>query len=398
MAPLNILIWRDYVYNHAMKWVWQQDDWPNFSYSPERFIGRDNEFRLLSERLSGRVEAQSEECQRDAIIDLMLSEAITTSAIEGETLDRNSVRSSLLALITEESIPENTDQKSAGAASLLISTRKNWSNPLSQQLLGEWQSKAIPEQRTNNILRGQYRNDMTPMQVISGYYGRHKVHYEAPPSSQVYDEMERFIDWYNQTNPLNGQCNIPSLVRVGVAHLWFEKIHPYDDGNGRVGRAIADHALSQHLGYPTLACLATAINSDRKRYYFKLDNACRNDLYINHWLDYFTDTTLKAQDIAEEEVAFVLGKTRFYDTYADQLNDRQSKIVARVFAEGRKGFEGGISTKKYETITGCPNRTASRDLADLLEMGAIQLIEGQGGRSTRYELSIPASRRFGLKL
>ena len=176
---------------------------------------------------------------------------------------------------------------------LLVDVRKNWQIPLTHDLLGKWQSMAVPEQRYTPILRGAYRNDLSPMQIVSGPCGREKVHYEAPPAIEVPEEMVRLIDWYNQTIPLSGDKTIPGIVRAGIAHLWFEVIHPFDDGNGRVGRAIADHALSQSLGYPTTACLATAIEGDKKSYYLQLEKASRGSLDINLWLDYFADTVIK---------------------------------------------------------------------------------------------------------
>ena len=378
-----------------MKWIWQQPDWPDFRYDNRALNDRELEFRLNSERLAGSFDALPMASQEDATIDLMLSEAIKTSAIEGEDLDRESVRSSLLSLITSDTLPDNSDQKAAGAASLLVDVRKNWHASLTHDLLGKWQSMAVPEQRYTSILRGAYRNDPSPMQIVSGPYGREKVHYEAPPATQVPDEMARLTDWYNQTSPVSGDKTIPGIARAGIAHLWFEVIHPFDDGNGRVGRAIADHALSQFLGYPTTACLATAIEGDKKTYYLQLEKASRGSLDVNVWLDYFADTIIKAQEIAREEVDFVLAKTRFYEAYGDQLNDRQARMVSRVFAEGRKGFEGGITTKKYESITKCPNRTASRDLSDLVAKGIIIPLPG-GGRTTRYELTIVEPAQSGL--
>ena len=377
-----------------MRWIWQQPDWPDFRYDKRALEDRELEFRLNSERLAGRFDALPKASQEDATIDLMLSEAIKTSAIEGEVLDRESVRSSLLSLMTSDTLPDNSDQKAAGAAMLLVDVRKNWQTSLTHELLGKWQSMAVPEQRYTSLLRGAYRNDPSPMQIVSGPYGREKVHYEALPATQVPDEMAKLIDWYNQTSPLSGDKTIPGIVRAGIAHLWFEVIHPFDDGNGRVGRAVADHALSQSLGYPTTACLATAIEADKKSYYLQLENASRGNLDVNVWLDYFADTTLKAQKIARGEVDFVLAKTRFYEAYGDQLNDRQARMVSRVFAEGRKGFEGGITTRKYEAITKCPNRTASRDLSDLVAKGIIIPLPG-GGRTTRYELTIVEPNRLG---
>ena len=207
--------------------------------------------------------------------------------------------------------------------------------------------------------------------------------------------MARFIDWYNHISSSNRDKKLPGIARAGIAHLWFEVIHPFDDGNGRVGRAIADHALSQSLGYPTTACLATAIEGDKKSYYLQLEKASRGSLNVNTWLDYFADMVIKAQEIAREEVDFVLAKTRFYEAYGDQLNDRQARMVSRVFAEGRKGFKGGITTKKYAAITKCPNRTASRDLSDLVAKGIIFRLPG-GGRTTRYELTIVEPAQSGL--
>ena len=378
-----------------MKWIWQQPDWPDFRYDEHALEHRELEFRLNSERLAGSFDALPIASQEDATIDLMLSEAIKTSAIEGEDLDRESVRSSLLSLMTSDTLPDISDHKAAGAASLLVDVRKNWQTSLTHDLLGKWQTMAVPEQRYTPVLRGAYRNDPSPMQIVSGPYGREKVHYEAPPAARVPDEMAKLIKWYNQTSPLCGDKTIPGIARAGIAHLWFEVIHPFDDGNGRVGRAIADHALSQSLGYPTTACLATAIEGDKKSYYLQLEKASRGSMDVNVWLDYFADTIIKAQEIAREEVDFVLAKTRFYEAYGDQLNERQARMVSRVFAEGRRGFEGGITTRKYEAITECPNRTASRDLSDLVAKGIIISLPG-GGRTTRYELTIVEPAQSGL--
>jgi len=381
-----------------MRWVWQQPGWPNFRYEEHALDDRELEFRINSERLAGRFEALPLSSQEDATIDLMLSEAIKTSAIEGEDLDRESVRSSLLSLMTSDTLPDNSDQKAAGAASLLVDVRKNWQTSLTHDLLGKWQSMAVPEQRYSSVLRGAYRNDPSPMQIVSGPYGREQVHYEAPPAAQVPDEMAKFLDWYNQSSPLNQDKKLPGISRAGIAHFWFEVIHPFDDGNGRVGRAIADHALSQFLGYPTTACLATAIEGDKKSYYLQLEKASRGSLDMNAWLDYFADRVINAQEIAREELDFVLAKARFYETYGGQLNDRQARMVSRVFAEGRKGFEGGITTRKYEAIAKCPNRTASRDLSDLVAKGIIVPLRG-GGRATRYKLTTvePAVHRLTKK-
>ncbi len=376
-------------------WIWQHSDWPNFDYDASAFSERVEAFYRAAERLSGRIEGMASNYQSDAIVDLMLSEAITTSAIEGETLDRDSVRSSLLNLIGIEAASPNSDEKAAGAAALMVDVREKWQKPLDHDLLGAWQTMACPEIRTSLALRGAYRGDV--MQIVSGPIGNYRVHYEAPPAKAVQAEMDRFIDWYNHTDPLKSKgADLPGPIRAAIAHLWFECIHPFDDGNGRVGRAIADHALSQALGRPTIACLATAINEDRKTYYDELGRASRGDLSINLFIDYFTSIINCAQDIAREEVDFVLNKARFYEAFADKISDRQGKVIARMFAEGRQGFEGGMSTKKYMVITKCAQATAARDLAALKEMGA--MVSCGQGRSTRYEIAFPELQRPSIYL
>lgn len=365
-----------------MKWIWQRPDWPDFRYDDRTFEARELEFRINSARLAGRFEALPIASRQEAAIDLMLSEAIKTSAIEGENLDRESIRSSLLSLMVSAN---NSDRSAAGAASLLVGVRRQCQIPLTHDLLGKWQSMVVPQRRYTPVLRGVYRSDPSPMQIVSGPYGREKVHYEAPPATRVPDEMRRFIDWYNKTGSAKAD-KIRGIVRAGTAHLWFEVIHPFDDGNGRVGRAIADHALSQSLGYPTTACLATAMEADKTSYYRQLEKASRGSLHIDGWLDYFAEAVIEAQEIARQEVDFILAKARFYETYGDRLNDRQARMIRRVFAEGRKGFAGGITTKKYTAITRCPNRTASRDLADLLAKGVIVPLPGRG-RAARYALT-----------
>jgi len=372
-------------------WTWQHPEWPNFRYDAEACRSQVDTFRLKSERLMGRMEALPADLHTDAVIGLMLSEAIKTSAIEGESLDRDSVRASLLQLMAQDTVaPRHQDEKAAGAAALMVDVRQHWAEPLDDALLGRWQSMVVVHQPLSLVMRGLYRNAPEPMRIVSGVYGRQRIDYEAPPAARVYEEMGRLLDWYNQTNPLTaGPAEvIPGPVRAAIAHAWFELIHPFDDGNGRVGRALADHALSQSLGYPTLACLATAIERNRQRYYAALQQISRGVLDLNAWIEYFINEINQAQEIAREEIDFVLGKARFWERYAVQLNERQSRMVRRVFAEGTKGFEGGVSTQKYETICQCSRATAYRDLSALVQMGVLEPLPG-GGRNTRYQLRKP---------
>ena len=365
-------------------WVWERADWPNFVVDASEFSGRVEAFRRTAERLSGQVEALSDAYQTDALIELMLSEVIATSAIEGENLARDLVRSSLLMHFGRAVGAGNPDDRAAGATDLIVAVRRNWNLPLSHETLGRWQSRVIVEQPTSTVMRGAYRNRPEPTQIVSGRsIGRPQtVHYEAPPAADVPAEMERFLDWYNGRS-----MDLPGPVRAAVAHAWFETIHPFDDGNGRVGRAISDHALSQSLGRPTLACLATAIDTDRSGYYDALETVGRGNLDLGGFVDYFTAAINQAQEIALAEVAFVLGKTRFYDRYGEKLNGRQHKVIARLFAEGRSGFAGGLSAKNYGSIAKCSPATATRDLAALRDMGA--LVSYGQARGLRYEIAYP---------
>ena len=167
------------------------------------------------------------------------------------------------------------------------------------------------------------------MQIVSGAIGSYKVHYEAPPAVQVPDEMARFFDWYNASHPTRGDRPLPGLIRAGIAHAWFEMVHPFDDGNGRVGRAISDHALSQFLGYPTLTCFSSAVERQRQSYYRELERIGRGEMNIDAWLGFFVKTVRQALDITRQQVDFMLRKARFYDAYRERMNPRQQIAVAR---------------------------------------------------------------------
>ena len=372
-------------YNRLM-WIWQRPDWPTFSFDASRLASAVTEFRCRAEALAGAVSRLAVDDRWEALVDLLVSEAIKTSAIEGEQLDRASVRSSIKAYIGLT--PKDTlsrDPRADGIAALMVSVRDNVARPLDAALLGTWQTMVIPERPSHALERGVFRRGDAPMLIVSGYIGKQRVHYEAPPSSQVPQEMARFLAWYNATDPAINKNPLPGPLRAGIAHLWFESIHPFDDGNGRVGRAIADHAIAQDLGYPPLSSLATCIEADKKTYYALLERSQRAGLQIDDWLTWFVATVLKAQDIARTQIDFVVEKARYFDRFRDRLNARHQKAIARMFAAGPAGFEGGMTAGKYIGITGCSKATATRDLATLVQMGALISLPG-GGRSARYGL------------
>ena len=331
----------------------------------------------------GEVRHLPEDQKNDALIDLLISEAVKTSQIEGENLNPEDVRSSIRNQLGLNATPESVhDPRADGVAAMMISVRKHFSDTLTAERLCAWQDMVIanPMERARLVV-GYWRTSPEPMQIVSGAYGREVVHYEAPPASRVADEMAAFLQWFNSSQHLK------AVARAGIAHLYFECIHPFDDGNGRVGRAIAEIALSQELGHPALLSLSSSIQSKRKEYYEALNRASRGTLDITDWLVWFTEVILDAQRQAYDQIGFVLAKARFWATYRDKLNARQNQVVSRMFQEGHEGFTGGMNASKYAKLTNCAKATATRDLTQLLEMGAFKKLEG-GGRSTRYELNL----------
>jgi Fic family protein len=222
------------------------------------------------------------------------------------------------------------------------------------------------------------------MQVISGPIGSPTVHFEAPPKKQVPAEMKRFISWFNRTAP-NGRNALPAITRAGTTHLYFESIHPFEDGNGRIGRVLAEKAIMQSFGQPILLALATTILAHRNRYYQALERANRQN-EITGWLVWFAEIALEAQRRSTALAEFVIAKTRLLDRLRGQINERQQKALLRMFRAGPQGFEGGLSAGNYSTITGASPATTTRDLADLVERGA--LTRSGARKHARYTLNL----------
>ena len=370
-----------------MRYLWARDGWPQLHFDLEAVHGTLYRYAMEANLLKGSVAQLAEEEQTEALIDLMVSEAIKTSAIEGESYDRRDVRSSIRNQLGLNPVPEPVrDPRANGIAALMISVRESFREPLARERLFVWHDMVIadPDER-RRIPVGAWRDDA--VQIVSGPIGREVVHFEAPPPQAVPAEMARFLAWFNATAPRAEASDLPGPVRAAVAHLHFECIHPFADGNGRIGRAISEIALSQELGRPVLLSLSVAIEAERRKYYEALAAASRGGLDVTPWVRYFVDTVLDSQLRARTTIAFVLEKARFWDRFDAQVNERQRKVLARMFRAGPEGFEGGISAKKYASITGASKATATRDLADLLQAGALRRLPG-GGRSTRYELAL----------
>jgi len=366
-----------------MMWNWQQPDWPNFNYDKSLIDDFEKQLLLGAGLLFGAFKHLNEEDKRQLTIELISNEALKTSEIEGEYLDRDSLQSSIrrqFGLIADNRKISPAEQ---GIAEMMVNVYRSFEAPLSHAMLLEWHKMLTNGRRDLNDI-GCYRTHSEPMQIVSGAIYAPKVHFEAPPSSQMMAEMERFIDWFNATTS-NGTTPLPTLLRAAIAHLYFVSIHPFEDGNGRIGRAIAEKALAQCLGQPTLIAIAYAIERDKKAYYSALERANKQN-EITAWLLYFADMVINAQSYTATWIDFLIKKAKLYARLRGQINPRQEKVLTRMFREGPDGFTGGLNAEKYIGITGAPRATATRDLQDLVGKGA--LIRHGERKHTRYFLSL----------
>jgi Fic family protein len=319
--------------------------------------------------------------RRELIVELVATQALKTSEIEGEALDRASVQSSLRQQFGLQADGRRVEPAERGIAEMLTQVFRTFAAPLTDEMLFGWHL-GLMQGRQDLRRVGAYRTHPEPMQVVSGPVHEPKVHFEAPRSVAVPGEMRRYCAWFNATAPA-GATPLPALTRAGLAHLYFECIHPFEDGNGRVGRSIAEKALAQGTGQPSLTALSLTLQRNRARYYNELEVANKT-LDVTGWLDWFADRVLEAQASTLASVEFILAKTRLLDRLRGRLNPRQEKALLRMMREGAEGFHGGLSAGKYSVLTGAPPATAGRDLADLVAMGA--LVRTGQLRGTRYWL------------
>ena len=367
-----------------MKWNWQEPDWPEFSWKQARLLKAEALFLVEAGEYAGTAKHLGAEDREQLTVDAMSTEAVTTSEIEGEILDRSSVQSSIrrqLGLATDHRKIGAAEQ---GVSEMMVDLHRTYAEPLSHGMLFRWHRMLTTGRRDlKNV--GSYRTHVEPMQVVSGAIHDPKVHFEAPPSASMPAEMSRFIDWFNRSAPGNAE-HFPVLTRAGIAHLYFICIHPFEDGNGRIGRAIAEKVLAQSLGHPPLTALAATILAKRNAYYALLE-ANNKHQEITPWITWFAATAIEAQRRSIAMVDFLIDKTRLLDRLRDQLNERQKKALLRMLREGPEGFKGGLSAGKYASITGASSATATRDLADLVAKHA--LVRSGEQRHTRYEIAIP---------
>jgi len=366
-----------------MIYNWQQKDWPNFTYNLQEVEDLLFVFAEETGHVTGLLKIMPEDMQLEAIINMMVAEAIKTSEIEGEYLSREDVVSSIRNNLGINVNPAKVkDKKAQGAGELMVEVRNTFAAALTKEVLFAWHEMLMSQ--SSRIHIGVWRSHSEPMHVVSGAIGKEKIHFEAPPSASVPYEMQQFIQWFNDTAPGGVAAIKKAPVRSAIAHLYFESIHPFEDGNGRIGRAIAEKALSQTLGRPVLLSLSQTIEADKKSYYTALENGQGNN-QITSWIKYFVNTILAAQLQAKELIAFTLKKAKFVDHFKEELNDRQLKVTKRMLAEPG-GFKGGINANKYKSITKTSKATATRDLQLMVNLGLVEVVGG--GRSTHYHLKM----------
>ncbi|NQD96290.1 Fic family protein [Pseudomonas sp. CrR25] len=367
-------------------WIWQQPNWPHFSWQTEPLAPLLRACAQAQGRLLGMLGAVGSDTEAQSSLDALLQNIVTSSAIEGEQLNVGSVRSSLARRlgISEEG---PTTARSEGLAELLLDATGAHHEPLTLQRLFGWHRWLFPGDDSllsRPLLIGTLRGD-EPMQVVSGRLDRPTVHFEAPPREGLEAQLEDFLAWFESSR---SDASLDPFLRAGIAHFWFVTLHPFDDGNGRLTRAITDLALAQGEQQAIrFYAMSASILDDRAGYYRILETSQKGTLDITGWLQWFLATLLNSLEQALARIDRVLAKTRFWQAHRNQtLSAEQVKVLNRLLDGGERGFEDGISAAQYQAVAKVSKATATRHLSDLLEKGCIERLPG-GGRSTRYQIA-----------
>ena len=364
-----------------MKWTWQLDNWPNFGFDVETIQNYELEYLKNSGKLFGAT-IHLDDSQKEQIkINLLAEEAYSTSFIEGEILNRDSVQSSIGKHLGIKVTVNKSHPRENGISEMLVDLYLNFKKALSHKMLFAWHEMLMNRRRDLDYI-GAYRKHDDAMQIVSANIGTPKLFYEAPPSKTIPAEMKQYITWFNNAAQ---DKTMPTVVFAAIAHIYFEQIHPFEDGNGRIGRALAEKALSIRLNMPSLNSISKIIEQDKTKYYDSFF-MCNQSLNLNNYLKYFSTLLLAAQDYSYETVVFIIAKNKLFTKFQYQLNDRQTKVIIRIFDEGIEGFKGGLSAKNYRSISHAPHATATRDLQALTEIGV--LTKTGELKSTRYFLNL----------
>lgn len=370
----------------GVEWIWQRPEWPAFTWQADALAAPLRACVQAQGTLLGMAGAVDRADELHGQLDTLLQNIITSSAIEGETLNVASVRSSLARRLGLE--PDSKPSpRSEGAAELLLDATRNIDRPLTLERLFGWHRQLFPDEALplySAMHVGELRGD-EPMQVVSGRLDRPRVHFEAPPRAGLEAQLERFVQWFADSR---ADSQLDPLLRAGIAHFWFVTLHPFDDGNGRLTRAITDLALAQADGQAIrLYAMSASILDDRSGYYRVLEASQKGGLDITEWLQWFLATLLDSLRQAIARIDRLLTKARFWQNHRnDGLSAEQTKVLNRLLDGGERGFADGISASQYQAVAKVSKATATRHLTDLLEKGCIEKLPG-GGRSTRYRIS-----------
>jgi Fic family protein len=380
MRRISTIISADFAEYKTM-YLWEKPDWPAFTWDEKALAKPIAQVSREQGRLLGKMEALGFDLRNEAHLRTLTEDVLKSSEIEGEKLERDQVRSSIarrLGMDVGGLIPADRDVE--GVVEMMLDATSNYQKPLTEERLFDWHAALFPTGRSgmHKIRVGTWRDDSTgPMDVVSGAIGKEKVHYQAPPAERLSDEMAKFLTWFE------GPKDTDPLLTAGLAHLWFVTIHPFDDGNGRIARAIADMALarSEKTGQRFYS-MSAQIRRERNDYYNTLEATQKGALDVTRWQTWFIDCLHRAIDGAQETLGAVLFKAQFWERFAKEpLNERQIKVLNRLL----DGFEGKLTTSKWAKLAKCSQDTAYRDILDLVERGAMQKDPG-GGRSTSYSL------------
>jgi Fic family protein len=360
-------------------YIHQLPDWPKFHWDEGAIESPLAAVRHKQGRLLGRMEAFGFSHRQEAELETLTLDVVKTSEIEGENLNRQQVRSSIarrLGMAIAGAVP--ADRNVEGVVEMMLDATQNFERPLSAERLFGWQAAlfATGHSGMHRITVGGWRDDAKgPMQIVSGPMGRESVHYEAPPAHRLNTEMTEFIEWANQPDALD------PVLKSAIAHLWFVAIHPFDDGNGRIARAIADWILARsEKSSQRFYSMSAQIRLERNAYYDMLEKTQKETLDITPWLQWFIGCLDRALDATEKTLAAVLRKARFWETHAGAaINERQRLLLNKLL----NGFEGKLTSSKWAKLTKCSQDTAARDIQTLIEAG-ILVKDGAGGRSTSY--------------
>lgn len=373
------------------RWIWQQDDYPNFTYDSKRLEELIQKISMEQGYLIALAQTLNKESLIQRQFDALLNEAINTAAIEGELLNRDSVKASIAKKFGFENVNyKKIDEKSDNLVEILIDANTNYKEDLTLERLFGWHNALFPKGYSGiyKINSASFRGKET-MQIVSAYAGREEVFYEAPPRQSLEKDIEEFLNWFNKTKP--------SLLKACIAHLWFVIIHPFDDGNGRITRAITDLVLSEieNSKVSRFYSMSSAINNDRKGYYKALEKTTgyikKDDdhLDITYWCEWFLETLYKALQDTKKSLSFIVQKTKFWDKYKDkELNSRQIKVLNFILDIGVEDFKGNLTKKKYIKISNSSSTTASRDISELVNLGCIKQVEGTAGRNVSYMIDL----------